>query len=321
MFKQLERFADHPEVNLEVARIYQNFAQQSLLEKIQWPEGLNPQQKLSLAEPAHIAAAFRSSDDERTAEIQKLASEFPQQIESLKRSSVRMAAAASMCAYDWRGHWGALRSDVANFDTASRALYFARIAHTARHSDSLIAKAGAAAFIAEEREVACDCCASFCNATPSKRCASPAASWIKCLKAVRLNRSSSCSKRFCLTAALPRAEVAEYFFRLAVAQGDWSESWKNARLAACVRGGRAADAGTVRDPLAWLLAAWLAELNTDQSKQAEALENAVNADPMNHELRFRLATVSSRLGQSRRGNPASERASRLSPETRLYKTL
>ena len=95
-FAQVERFADHPEVNLQIGRLLQAFAGESFEKELKWPADVTAAQRTALSEPANIAAAFRAKHDPRMLALRELASQLPQQIEALKRSAARMAAAASL---------------------------------------------------------------------------------------------------------------------------------------------------------------------------------------------------------------------------------
>ncbi len=151
--EKADRFASHPEVNLQVGRLLQKFAAEQFETQLPWPSNLKSEEKAALSEPAHIAATYRADHDQRMIELRKLTYALPQQVEALKRSAKRMAAAASACSLDWRGELGVLRSDLDCFPPNIRARNYARLLGVTGHSHLLPASIGSTALAAGEKEV------------------------------------------------------------------------------------------------------------------------------------------------------------------------
>ena len=316
---QLERFADHPEVNLQIGRLLQAFVGASFEKELKWPEDVTAAQRTALSEPANIAAAFRAKNDPRLLALRELASQLPQQIEALKRSATRMAAAASVCSYDWRSGLGVMRSDMNLFALETRARNYARLLQVTGHSASIPASIGAAAMLAGEKQVGYRFMHDYLARVPQLVVViasnivdqmPPDISSVEAARELKLVLPDS---------PLSQVEVAEHFSRFVGREQvskqlalsiDLKELYELAELA------------KVQDPRnskPWLLVAWLAKDRLDTNTQLEALTNAINADPMNHALRFDLAKLLLDHGQLLDAIQQAERASRLSPETRLYK--
>ena len=316
---QVERFADHPEVNLQIGRLLQAFVGESFEKALKWPENVTAAQRTTLSEPANIAASFRAKNDPRMLELRNLASQLPQQVEALKRSAVRMAAAASVCSLDWRSGLGVVRSDMNLFALETRARNYARLLQVTGQSASLPASIGAATLLAGEKQIGNRFLHDYLARVPQKVAAiatnfvdlmPPEVSPVEAARELLLLLPNS---------PLLQVEVAEHFSHLAGRERVSQQLASSIDLRELYA---QADVAKVRDPRnskLWLLVAWLANARGETKTQLEALANAIDADPMNHAMRFELAKLLLDNGKKSEAIQQAERASRLSPETRLYK--
>ncbi len=315
---QAERFADHPEVNLEIGLLLQAFARETFLEKLNWPPNVTAEDIKTLSEPANIAAAYRATGDPRMAALQELTKQLPQQIEALRRSAFRMAAAASVCSFDWRSGLGVLRSDLNWFTPEARARNYARMLFVTGQSGQVPASIGAAALLAGEKQVgnrflhdyllripkqAVPIALSIVQQMPSD--ASP----VETVRELQLILPDS---------QLSRAEVAEDFSRRPGLAAISKELTRSIDLEALVTQVDS-QATNLRQSKPWLLVAWLAKDRLDPESQIDALKKATNADPLNHVLLFELAELLAANGRYSEAIQEAERAHRKSPDIGRYK--
>jgi hypothetical protein len=316
---QAERFADHPEVNLQIARLLQEYAQESFANQLKWPPNLTAAQRVALSEPANIAAAFRAKDDPRMAALCKLTMPFPQQIEALKRSAVRMAAAASVCSFDWRSALGVLRSDLNWFTAESRARNYARLSQVTGQSSLIPASIGAAALIAGEKQIGNRFLHDYMARIP-KQAVAIATSVVDQMP-TDISPGDAARELMLVLPDSPllQVEVAEHFSHAPGREQISKHMTSNINLQDLFALAERQKSQDPRNAKPWLLVAWLAKDRSDSKTQLEALKNAIGADPMNHVMRFDVAEILLTNGQRPEAILQAERASRLSPETRRYK--
>lgn len=316
---QVERFANHPEVNLQIGRLLQEFAKEGFASQLKWPANITETQKAALSEPVNVAAAFRAKKDPRMLALREATMQLPQQIEALKRSAKRMAAAASVCSFDWRSALGLTRSDIDLVTTDCRVRNYARLAQVTGHSAFIPASVGVAALLAGEEHIGIRFLHDYLARVPkqvvtvSKTIVDQMPSDVSPLEAARA-----------IGLVLPesplmRVEVAEHFSRVAGREEVSTELASTIdleRLFASMQQGNAQQTSK-----SWLLVAWLARLRRDANIELDALGNAVSADPMNHALRYEFAELLLANGKRQEAIQQVKRASRQSPETRLYRKL
>jgi O-antigen ligase len=315
---QAERFADHPEVNLQIGRLLQEFAGDVFAEQLQWPAETTVREKATLSEPANIAAAYRAKSDPRMATMRELSQQLPQQIESLRRSAYRMAAAASVCSFDWRSGLGVVRSDLNWFTPEARARNYARLSQITGHSNQIPASIGAAALLAGEKQVGYRFLHDYLERIPS-RVISIANGFVRHLP----NDSSPAESARELLLILPeslisRVEVAEDFSRKPDLETIAKQLAANIDLDEMVAEAEL-QSSALPSAKPWILVAWLAKERSATTTQIEALLNATAADPMNHELRFSLAELLSENGRKSESIQQAERAARQSPDSDRYR--
>ena len=275
----IARFADHPEVNLAVGRVLQSFAADSLKQNLNWPSGITDLQKSSLSEPASIAAAFRvEEEDPRMQQLRDLALALPQQLEAIRRSAPRMAAAASVCAFDWRGEWGLVRSDLELLSNQSRARNYARLLQSTAHSSTIPARIGAAALMANERTVGIRFLHDFIARVPSQAIAISSIAVEHAPQNSSANEVAQEIETVLPRSSLLRTEVAEHFSRIPERASIANELASRIDLKELVREAKA-PSETKSGSKGWLLVYWLASARSDTALQIEALENATTPTP------------------------------------------
>ncbi len=317
--REVERFADHPEVNLAIGRVYQTYATSAFSKRVKWPREMTATQKASLSEPSSIAAAFRTDDDSRMRELRELTMELPQQIESLRRSAVRMAAAASVSNFDWRGAWGLVRCDLNYLTPESRSRNYARLLQTTLQSSTTPARIGAVALMANERTVGIRFLHDYLERVPAQtvRIASIVADN---LAAASTLRESAVELESVLPNSLVlQVEAAEHFSRIPEREELAKQLAVNIDLKQLFIEAeqlKNRDAITAKE---WLLVSWLAKSRTETGIQVAAMTYAVSADPMNHALRFELSKLLMQNGEVQAAIEQAQRASRLAPENKEYR--
>lgn len=315
---QAERFADHPEVNLQIGRLLQTFAGVTLAEPSNWPAEVPANQRKSLSEPANVAAAYRSKDDPRMAELRELTKHLPQQIESLRRSAVRMAAAASTSSFDWRSGLGVLRSDLNWFSAEDRARNYARLSQLTGQSSQMPASIGAAALLAGEKQIGYRFLHDHLSRIPNQSL--PIA--LSIIQEFPEDKSPSEIVRelqqILPDSLLSRAEVAEELARNSKFKAIANQLAQTIDLEKLTTQAAIATKNR-REAKPWLLVAWLAEERQETDIQIEAIRSASQAEQMNHALHFKLAQLL--LANDRRPEALEEakRAWRQSPETQTYR--
>ncbi len=314
---QVKRFADNPEVNLQIGLLLQVFAREMFAEHLDWPPNVTAMDKKTLSEPANIAAAYRTTNDPRMTAFRELTEQLPQQIEALRRSAVRMASAASVCSFDWRCELGMLRSDLNWLTPQARAQNYARLLLVTGQSSQVPASVGAAALLAGEKQIGNRFLHDYLVRNPKQGVA------ISTSIVQQMSDASPAETIRELLAILPnsllsRAEVAENFFRKPGLQSISKQLALSIDLDELIA---QADSQTKdpHDAKPWLLIAWLANERRDPSRQIDALLHAVNADRTNHRLRFELAELLLANGRIDEAFDQAGKASRQSPETQQYK--
>ncbi len=319
---RVAKFVSHPEVNLSIGRVYQRFAAESFERHLKWPSELTALAKSSLSEPASVSAAFRAGNAESYLEqLRDLTLALPQQLEAIRRSAVRMSAAASVCNFDWRGEWGLVRSDLNLLTVESRARNYARLLNGTLHSASISARVGGAALMANEKAVGIRFFHDLVERVPARAIPMaailvqhfpPDSPGIEVAHEIELILPGS---------ALLRVEVAEYFSRFADRGSIAKQLAAGVDLEQLVAEAKLLSDNNAADTKSWLLVYWLAKTRADIPAQINALKNVVIADPMNHAMRFDLAKLYWELGDRGEALQQVERASRLAPESRPYKNL
>ncbi len=317
---RVAKFASHPEVNLSIGRVYQRFVAESLERQLKWPPEITASAKSSLSEPASVSAAFRAGEgDAPLRELRELTLALPQQLEAIRRSAVRMSAAASVCNFDWRGQWGLVRSDLNILTLESRARNYARLLHGTPHSASIPARVGGAALMANEKAIGIRFFHDFVERVPS-RAISMAAIIVQHLPTDSPDIEVARGIESILpNSTLLRVEVAEYFSRLPGRDPIARQLAAGVDLEQLTSEAKTLSDNGEANSKSWLLVYWLAKTRSDTPTQIDALKNAVTADPMNHAMRFDLARLYWELGDRAEAVQQVERASRLAPESRPYK--
>lgn len=314
-----DRFSDHPEVNLQIGRLLQAFAGERFASELKWPSNVTDAQKTALSEPANIAAAYRAKNDPRLLALRELTTQLPQQVEALRRSAVRMAAAASVCSLDWRSALGVMRSDLDWLAPETRARNYARLLQVTGHSATMPASIGAAALMAGEKQVGIRFLHDYLARMPRQVVAVAE----NVVGQMPTNVSPSEVARELLlvlpNSPLLQVEVAEHFSRINAQELTSKQLALNIDLRDLFEQAENEKSENPRNSKPWLLVAWLAKNRLDTKTQLEALSNAIGADPMNHAMRFELAQLLLANGQKHEAVQQAERASRLSPETRIYR--
>jgi len=315
---QVERFANHPEVNLQIGRLLQAFAGVSFAEKLNWPANVTANDKAMLSEPSNIAAAYRAKSDPRMSALRELTKELPQQIEALRRSAVRMAVAASVCSFDWRSGLGVLRSDLNWFTPEARARNYARLSQLTGQSSQMQASIGAAALLAGEKQVGNRFLHDYLARIPRQVIAiassfvqqmPPDVSPVEVVRELQLILPDS---------LLSRAEVAEDFSRKPGLEPISEQLASSINLEDLVAQAEQ-QSKEQRNSKPWLLVAWLANDRLDSDTQIQALKNATAAEPMNHMRLFELAELLSKEGREAEAIQQAQKALSRSPGTERYK--
>lgn len=228
-----------------------------------------------------------------------------------------MAAAASVCCFDWRSGLGVIRSDLNWFAAQTRSRNYARLLQTTGQSSVTPASIGAAALLAGEKKVGYRFLHEYLGRIPSQ-VVPISSSFISQLPPntppAEVVREL---QRILPESLLSHVEVAEDFSRKPGLEAVSVELSSNIALKDLL-------SQAERIPFekqstkTWLLVAWLAKVRGDAEAEIAAMHNAVGADRMNHALRFNYAQLLLANGRKEEAIVEVEKASRQSRETRLY---
>lgn len=321
--KELETFAGHPEVSLQVGRGLQAYFQEALSQSNVWPR--DDQGKLLISQPViesfsapeFASTALRSTNTDRFQDLRTLLRSKPQILELLDRSESYLRTAQSACAYDWRPAWGLIRGDTGKLATAERIRNYAILKLLTRRSSSLPAEIGATAIAAGDRTIGLDFLKSYLSSAPQdvNRVAIQNANELSPDEFVKILPPSQ----------LAQADIAESLsqnkdFKDLVAKL-LSTLEPNVVLAEADEN-RFASAGRNRP---WLVAAWVAEQKASEPQfveiQLKALQGAARVDANDHRVIYRIAKLLQSLGRYREAHKEAERALRLAREVKEYQDL